>query len=98
MYTVVVILAAVLCSFNFYYAIRFAIDGFNLDQGYEDFIIGFYKSMTMRWINSAIFTVAQIFMSLLIMCLLRVRFAYFYKEYGCFLWTVVTIQTLSQLI
>ena len=32
------------------------------------------------------------------MCLLRNRFDDFYAEYGCFLWTVVTVQALSLLI
>ena len=37
-------------------------------------------------------------MSLIMMCLLKIRFYYFYLEYGCFLWTIVTIQALSLLI
>ena len=52
----------------------------------------------LRWILSAIFTIGQIVMSVFMMCLLRNRFDDFYAEYGCFLWTVVTIQALSLLI
>ena len=32
------------------------------------------------------------------MFLLRTRFAYFYADYGCYLWTAVTLQALSLLI
>ena len=52
----------------------------------------------LRWINSALFTVGQIFMSVLMMCKLRKEFDDFYAEYGCFLRTVVTIQAISLLI
>ena len=32
------------------------------------------------------------------MCKLKIRFEDFYREYGCFLWTVVIIQAISLLI
>ena len=51
----------------------------------------------MQWIRGAIFTVVLVFMSLLMMCKLRIRFNDFYTEYGCFLWTVVIIQAISLL-
>ena len=52
----------------------------------------------LRWINSAIFTAGKILMNMLMMYLLKVRFVYFYADYGCFIWTVFTIQDLSLLI
>ena len=52
----------------------------------------------MRWIGSAIFTVAKISMNLLMLRLLKNQFDDFYAEYGCFLKTVVTVQALSLLI
>ena len=52
----------------------------------------------MRWILSFIFSAVIIFMSLSLMCKLRIRFDDFYAEYGCILWIVFIIQALSMLI
>ena len=71
-YIVVAILATVLSSFYSYYAIRFVIDAF---AGiYDEFLKDYYETLMLRWINSALFTVGQIFMSLVMMFLLKVRF------------------------
>ena len=51
----------------------------------------------MQWILSTIFTVMIILMSLSLMIKLRVRFYDFYREYGCFLWAVFTIQAISMI-
>ena len=52
----------------------------------------------LQWISSATFTVVLVFMSLVMMCKLRVRFEDFYAEYGCFLRTVVIVQAISLII
>ena len=94
-YTVVAIIATALSFIYSYYSVKLARDGFN-DRDIE---LNEDNSETfmLRWINSALFSIGQIFMSLTMMCLLRVRFANFYAEYGCILWTAVTVQALSLL-
>ena len=52
----------------------------------------------LGWISIAIFSVAIIWMSFVLMCKLRHRFDDFYGEYGCYLWTIVTIQALSLIV
>ena len=92
----VAILATALISLFSYFAFRLASYTAKLnDLGFEKVIV---KAFMLRWISGAIFTVGQTFMSMLMMCLLRIRFDDFYAEYGCFLWTVVTIQVISLLI
>ena len=92
-YTVVVILATALSLIYSYYDVKLAIDSLNLRL--DDYFIDFSKTSMLSWICSAIFSVGQISMSLLMMRLLRDQFDDFYAEYGCFLWTVVTIQAIS---
>ena len=79
-----------------YFSVKLANDVLN--QREEESNKDYDETFLLRWIVSAIFTAREICISLLMMCKLRVRFAYFYKEYGCFLWTVVTIQGVSLLI
>ena len=86
------VLATLLSSIYFYYTYKLA-----FNHGY-DYFLYYYKSVKMQWACSVIFTVGKICMSITMMSLLRIRFAYFYKEYGCFLWTVVTIQALSLIV
>ena len=71
-YIVVAILATALSSTYSYYTIRFVIDGFN--EIFGEFYNDYSETLMLRWINSAAFTFGQIFMSLVMMCLLRVRF------------------------
>ena len=71
-YTVVAILATALISVYSYFAFRFVRDGIN--QSVEEFIKDYHQTFMLRWILSAIFTVAQVIMSLFMMCLLKVRF------------------------
>ena len=52
----------------------------------------------MQWILSTIFTTMIILMSLSLMIKLRVRFYDFYREYGCFLWAIFTVQAVSMII
>ena len=72
-YTVVAIIATALSSFYSYFSVKLARDSINNND--DKFSDDFTKILMLRWINSAIFTVWQIFMSLSMMCLLRVRFA-----------------------
>ena len=95
-YTLVAILATALSSIYSYFAFKLARDGY--DISFDKFSKDTTQTLQLRWISCTIFTVGQIFMSLLMMCLLKVRFYYFYEEYGCFLWTVVAIQAFSLLI
>ena len=94
-YTIATILATALSSIYFYYAVMFAIAGFNMSKDeYEKY---FSKDFILRWSFGAIFTVGQFFMIVLMMCKLRKEFDDFHAEYGCFLRTVITIQALSLL-
>ena len=95
-YSVVAILATALSFIYFYYSVRFVRDGLNFDT--DEYPKDLTKSLMLRWIFSAIFTVGQTFTSVLMMCKLRKEFDDFFAEYGCFLWTVVTVQALSLLI
>ena len=95
-YTVVAIFATATTSMYSYFSVKLANDVLN--QREEESNKDYDETFLLRWIVSAIFTAREICISLLMMCKLRVRFAYFYKEYGCFLWTIVTIQGVSLLI
>ena len=89
------ILATALISIYSYYSVRLARDEFKHDE--DELVKDYSKTLMLRWINSAIFTIGQISMSVLMMRLLKSQFDDFYAEYGCFLWTVVTVQALSLL-
>ena len=52
----------------------------------------------LSWISIVIFTFALISMSFVLMFKLKHRFDDFYGEYGCYLWTIVTIQALSLIV
>ena len=85
-----------LSSIYIYYAVRLSHDSSTDSE--NEYYTDLEKTGTIQWIISAIFTVMMILMSLSLMFKLRIRFFDFYTEYGCFLWSVFTIQALSLLI
>ena len=81
-----------------YYAVRTTKDVSNLSNvNLDKLSTDFFKSQTVQWVNNIIFTVVITVMSLLIMYKLRIHFADFYAEYGCYLRTVFIVQVLSLL-
>ena len=78
-----------------YFTVKLIIADFNNDNAYFPDL---KKTREMQWIISAIFTVMIILMSVSVMFKLRLRFEDFYKEYGCFLWIVFSIQASSMII
>ena len=87
-----------------YYAFKTTIDWLNLVEDisnnykYEEYLSDGKQTHMMHWIIGMIFTVMIIFISVSIMCKLRIRFDDFYADYGCFLWVIFTIQALSMLL
>ena len=99
LWIIVSVLAATLISVYIYFVVKISKDIFN-PNAYEsaiDFYSDYDKTRTMQWVISAIFSVMIIVLSLSIMYKLKVRFPDFYAEFGCYFWTVFTIQILSML-
>ena len=96
---VVVVLATALSIAYIYYAVNITEDIFIADP-YEsgmEFYVDYNKTLKMQWIVSTIFSGVIVLLSLSLLIKLRVRFDDFYAEYGCFLWTIFTIQALSMI-
>ena len=97
---VVLVLALTLGIVYVYYAVALGLDIFNPDprESAKDFYADYNATRKMQWIISAIFSGAIIVLSVALMIKLKVRFDDFYAEYGCFLWTVFSVQALSMII
>ena len=95
-YIVVAVLATALSSTYLYFVVKLIKGEFTHE--YHEFYIDLRKTRKMQWILSSIFTAMIILMSLSLMIKLKVRFYDFYREYGCFLWAIFTIQAISMII
>ena len=94
---VVAVIVIILSIVYIYFAVSITQDIFNPNPHEKsvNFYSDYNKTRKLQWIISLIFAVLIIGLSLSLMVKLKVRFEDFYKDYGCFLWTVFAIQALS---
>ena len=95
-YIVVAVIVTFLLAIYIYFAVRIAKDTFNYDD--EEIHSDYNKIYMLQWIFSTTFSVMIILISLSVICKIRLRFNDLWSEYGCYLWTVFTVQALSMLI